>query len=165
MPASFEELMSLLDSLSIRTTTVSHPPLHTVADSQKLRGEIAGGHIKNLFVKDKKGALFLITLEEDATVDLKTIHTLIGASGRVSFCNAEQLLAHLGVVPGAVTPFGLINDRNRAVTMVFDESLLAHDVINAHPLVNDRTTAIGRDDLLRFVRATGHEPRVLKVSA
>ncbi len=165
MTASYEELMERLDSLAIRTTTVSHPPLYTVADSQKLRGEIAGGHIKNLFVKDKKGALFLITLEEDATVDLKTIHTLIGASGRVSFCNAEQLMTHLGVIPGAVTPFGLINDASQAVTMVFDAQLLNHDVINAHPLVNDRTTAIGRDDLLRFVRATGHEPRVLKVSA
>lgn len=165
MPATFEDLMGLLESLSIRTNTVGHPPLFTVADSQRLRGEIAGGHTKNLFLKDKKGGLFLVTAEEDSVIDLKTIHTLIGASGRVSFCNAEQLMAHLGVTPGAVTVFGLVNDKALVVSMVLDESLLRHDVINAHPLVNDRTTAIGRDDLLRFVRATGHEPRVLKVSA
>lgn len=164
MPLSFEQLAAFLDRHRIRTNTVSHPPLRTVADSQELRGEIAGGHTKNLFLKDKKGAYFLITLEEDAIVDLKTVHGAIGASGRVSFGSAEKLMELLGVAPGAVTPFGLINDRRGVVTMVFDEALMRHDVINAHPLVNDRTTSIGRDDLLAFARLTGHEPRVLKVS-
>lgn len=164
MPLTFEQLIDFLDRHEIKTNTVSHPPLLTVADSQKLRGEIPGGHTKNLFLKDKKGARFLITLEEDAIVDLKTVHGPIGASGRVSFGSAENLRDLLGVIPGAVTPFGLINDTNCAVTMIFDESLMRHEIINAHPLVNTMTTSIGREDLLAFARLTGHEPRVLKVS-
>lgn len=164
MAKTFEDLIAFLDRHGLKSNTINHPPLRTVADSQSLRGEIAGGHTKNLFLRDKKGASFLVTLEEDAVVDLKSLHSLIGASGRVSFASAERLMEHLGVMPGAVTPFGLINDSAQAVTMIFDEPLLRHDVINAHPLVNDKTTSIGRDDLLAFARLTGHAPRVLKVS-
>ena len=164
MRMTSDALLDHLAELGIVAETIGHPPLFTVADSQALRGEIAGGHTKNLFLKDKKGAYFLVTVDEDATIDLKTIHTLIGASRRVSFGSAERLLELLGVTPGAVTPFAVINDRDGAVTMVLDEDLLRHDVINAHPLVNDRTTSIRRDDLLRFLSLAGHAPRVLKLS-
>lgn len=164
MPRSKEDLLAFLAELGIEVTTVSHPPLYTVADSQALRGEIPGGHTKNLFLRDRKDRLFLLTVAEDAEIDLKQVHTIIGASGKVSFGKPEQLMAHLGVTPGAVTAFGVVNDREGAVTIVFDEALLEHDIINAHPLTNDATTSIGRDDLLRFVRATGHEPLILKLS-
>jgi Ala-tRNA(Pro) deacylase len=163
MPAGRRDLIDFLDGLGIATTTVEHPPLFTVEQSRALRGEIAGGHTKNLFLKDKKDAFFLVVAEEDAEIDLKTLHQRIG-SARLSFGRAEPLMELLGVVPGAVTPFGVINDTGRRVAVVLDQGLLRHDVLNFHPLTNDATTSIARDDLLRFLGATGHEPRVLPVS-
>jgi Ala-tRNA(Pro) deacylase len=165
MPKTEAELSAFLSELGIETSTRRHPPLFTVADSQALRGEIAGGHTKNLFLKDKKDNVFLVTVEENATVDLKQIHALIGASGRVSFGKPELLMELLGVVPGAVTVFGLINDTEGRVRVVLDEALMENDTINAHPLTNEATTSISRADLLRFVEATGHRPLILKVSA
>jgi Ala-tRNA(Pro) deacylase len=165
MPKSPAALHAYLDGLGISVTTVTHPPLFTVADSQALRGEISGGHTKNLFLKDKKDNYFLVTVGEEAQVDLKQIHRIIDASSRVSFGKPGALMELLGVVPGAVTAFGLINDDRRVVTFVIDEALLEHDVINAHPLTNEATTSIKADDLLAFARATGHEPYVLKVSS
>lgn len=165
MPATPADLFAFLDRLGIAVTTVEHPPLFTVADSQALRGEIAGGHTKNLFVKDRKDRYFLLTVEEDATIDLKTVHAVIGASGKVSFGRPEALMELLGVAPGAVTAFGLLNDTAGRVTFVVDEALMRHDVINAHPLSNAATTSIAAADLIRFVEATGHAASVLKVAA
>ncbi len=165
MPKTPADLFAFLDSLGISVSTVSHPPLFTVADSQALRGEIAGAHTKNLFLKDKKDNYFLITMGEEAEIDLKQVHHLIGAASKVSFGKPEALMQHLGVVPGAVTAFGLINDPDGIVTFVLDAPLLDDAIINAHPLTNEATTSIGADDLLRFARATGHEPKILKVSS
>jgi Ala-tRNA(Pro) deacylase len=164
MPATSEDLFALLHRQGIAVATVDHPPLNTVEDSKALRGQIEGGHTKNLFLKDRKGALFLVVAQEDATIDLKRIHTLIGASGKVSFGSGELLVEVWGVQPGAVTPFGAINDAERRVTVVIDRDLLRHDVLNFHPLVNTRTSSIRRDDLLAFLRATGHEPVVAALS-
>ena len=164
MPMTQAQLFDFLDGLGIEVSTVSHPPLFTVADSQALRGEIDGAHTKNLFLKDRKDNFFLVTAGEEAEIDLKHIHQIIGAAGRVSFARSEALMLHLGVLPGAVTAFGLINDFGGAVKFVIDSALLEHEVINAHPLVNDATTSIAAGDLLAFARATGHEPFVLKVS-
>jgi Ala-tRNA(Pro) deacylase len=164
MPKSTDELLTFLEELGVSVTTVTHPPLFTVADSQALRGEIQGGHTKNLFLKDKKDNYFLVTVSEDANVDLKSIHHKIGAASRVSFGKPEALLDLLGVTPGAVTAFGAINDTRGQVKIVIDSALLEHSIINAHPLTNAATTSIARDGLLRFLRATGHEPVILKVS-
>ncbi|MCB2076283.1 MAG: prolyl-tRNA synthetase associated domain-containing protein [Novosphingobium sp.] len=165
LPTNPEALFAHLNGLGVEVNTVTHPPLFTVEDSQSLRGEIAGGHIKNLFVKDKKGKVFLIVAEEDATVDLKTIHTLIGGSGRVSFGKPELLMELLGVRPGSVSPFGLINDTNGTVTCILDENLMRHEILNCHPLVNTMTTSIGREDLKRFIESTGHVPNIVAVSS
>ncbi len=165
MPRTETELFAFLADLGIRVETRRHPPLFTVADSQALRGEIAGGHTKNLFLKDKKDRFFLDTVDEEAVVDLKQIHHLIGASSRVSFGKPDMLMEFLGVVPGAVTAFGLINDTASRVTLVLDAALMENAVINAHPLTNEATTSIAAADLVRFARATGHEPVILKVSA
>lgn len=162
MPATPDDLFSYLRNLGIETKTVSHPPLYTVADSQALRGEIDGGHTKNLFLKDKKDNFFLVTAQEDATVDLKSIHGLIGAASRVSFGKPEPLLELLGVTPGAVSLFGLLNDTAGRVKFFIDGGLLAHDVVNAHPLINEATTSIRTEDVRRFVEATGHAFNVLK---
>lgn len=164
MAKSPDALFQFLEKLGIEVTTRRHPPLFTVEESQSLRGEIPGAHTKNLFLKDKKDRYFLVTVEESAQVDLKSLHHVIGASGRVSFGKPEMLMEYLGVAPGAVTLFGAINDHAGKVTVVLDEPLTAHDVINAHPLHNEATTSISTKDLLRFLEATSHQPLVLKVS-
>ena len=165
MPASPDDLFAFLDRLGVRHATVRHPPLFTVEESRSLRGQIAGGHTKNLFLKDKRGALFLVTALEDAEIDLKGLHRLLGASGRFSFGSAEQMLETLGVEPGSVTPFGVLNDTQGRITVVLDAAMMAHATLNFHPLANTMTTSIGRDDLVRFLAATGHAPRIEPVAA
>ncbi|MGG7519311.1 prolyl-tRNA synthetase associated domain-containing protein [Allorhizobium undicola] len=164
-PKTRQELLAYLDSLGISHATKDHAPVFTVAESVSLRDEIPGGHTKNLFVKDKKDQFFLLTVEENASVDLKTVHTIIGAASKVSFGKPEKLMEYLGVIPGSVTAFGAINDVHNNVTFVLDEDLMKEEVINCHPLSNDATTSIGREDLIRFLEATGHTPLVLKVTA
>jgi Ala-tRNA(Pro) deacylase len=161
MIATPGELSTFLSDLGIATRTVSHPPLFTVEQSQALRGEIAGAHTKNLFLKDKKGALFLVVAREEAAIDLKKLHERIGASGRLSFGKPELLFDILGVTPGAVTVFGLINDRDAHLNLVIDSGLLESDQINCHPLVNTATMTIAAADLLAFVAATGHTAKVI----
>ncbi|WP_018388167.1 prolyl-tRNA synthetase associated domain-containing protein [Ancylobacter sp. FA202] len=163
MPLSRDELLARLAELGIPTRTVEHPPLFTVEDSQALRGDIAGGHTKNLFLKDKKGNLFLVVVEEETRVDLKNLHVPLGAASKLSFGSAELLEEVLGVKPGAVTAFGPVNDTQGRVTVVLDAELMAHEAINCHPLVNTATTTLASADLVRFLRATGHEPLVLAV--
>ena len=164
-PKTSDELIEFLDRLSIKVETQEHAPVFTVAESQSLRDEISGGHTKNLFLKDKKGRHFLLTVLEDAEVDLKKVHQKIGAQGRVSFGKADALMEYLGVAPGAVTAFGVINDTDGAVTLVLDEALMQHDVINAHPLRNNATTSIAADDLKIFVQATGHDVNIVALDA
>lgn len=154
-------LFARFTELAIPTRTVTHPPAHTVGEAQALRGEIAGAHAKNLFVKDKKGRLFLVTALEDARLDLKRLHEAIGAQGRVSFATAEQMRTHIGIEPGSVTPFAVMNDRAGAVTLVLQAALMAHETLNFHPLINTATTTIARDDLIRFCEAVGHPPLVV----
>lgn len=164
MAATPEDLFAALDTLGIKHRTVSHPPLFTVEQSQSLRGQIPGGHSKNLFLRDKKQALYLVVALEDAEIDLKGLHRLLGATGRFSFGSADLLREVWGVVPGAVTPFGAINDTEGRVTVVLDAALMTHETVNFHPLVNTMTTSIGRDDLVRFLESTGHMPRIETVS-
>lgn len=164
-PKTREELFAFLDGLGIAHKTFDHAPVFTVAESVALRDEIPGGHTKNLFIKDKKDRYFLLTVEENAEVDLKQVHNLIGGSGRVSFGRAEKLMEYLGVIPGAVTAFGAINDTAQSVTFVLDADLMREEVVNCHPLSNDATTSIASGDLIRFMEATGHKPLVLKVTS
>lgn len=165
MPASRDELMQFFESHQIEVTTVDHQPVFTVAESGDLHDRIPGGHTKNLFVKDKKGRLFLIVALHDATIDLKKIHQVIGAQGRVSFGNADLLMEVLGVTPGSVTPFTLINDRDaQRVTPVFDAAMMEHETLNYHPLSNDATTSIAKEDLLKFAEMCGHQVQVLAAS-
>lgn len=164
MPASPDDLFAFLDRLGIAHSTISHPPLFTVEDSKRLRGALMGGHTKNLFLKDKKGAVFLVVALEHTEIDLRTLHRSLGA-GRFSFGSAELLRGLLGVEPGSVTPFSAINDTDGRVNVVLDRAMMDHAILNYHPLVNTMTTSIARDDLVRFLRATGHEPRIEPVAA
>ena len=160
MPASPDDLIAYLAALGVETSTAEHPPLFTVEDLRTLRGDIPGGHTKNLFVKDKKGRLFLLVLGEETVVDLKRVHETISAQGRVSFGSAELLEEVWGVKPGAVTPFGAINDKAGRVSVVLDQAMMRHERLNFHPLVNTRTTGLKSADLIKFLRATGHEPLI-----
>jgi Ala-tRNA(Pro) deacylase len=160
MPATPDDLFAYLAGLGIAHATVTHPPLFTVEQSQALRGTIPGGHTKNLFLKDKKDAVFLVVVPEEARIDLKALHRRLGASGRFSFGSADLMSELLGVEPGAVTAFGVLNDTSRRVNLVIDAGLMENPVINCHPLINTMTTSIAREDLLKFLAATGHEPRI-----
>src|SRR4029077_4152940 len=135
MPATPDDLFAFLDRLGITHATVTHPPLFTVEQSQALRGTIPGGHTKNLFLKDKKDAVFLVVAPEEGHVDLKTLHHKLGA-GRFSFGSADLMLELLGVSPGAVTAFGVINDTKCRVNVVLHAGLMENAIINCPPLVN-----------------------------
>ena len=161
MAATPEDLLAMLEALGIGAMTHQHAPLFTVEESRALRGSIPGLHSKNLFVRDRKKRYFLVTVEEDAQVDLKVLHHAIGAQGKVSFGSAEALFELWGVKPGSVTPFGAINDREKQVTVVLERRLAEAALVNFHPLDNSQTTTLSGPDLMRFLRACGHEPILL----
>lgn len=156
-PATPEDLFAKFDALGIAHTTTQHRPVFTVEEGADLKAQMPGGHSKNLFLKDKKGALFLLCALGDTAIDLNAVSKVLGA-GRFSFGSPERLMQHLGVEPGSVTLFALINDEQRDVTLVLDEGLFAHNPVNFHPLRNDATTAISPGDMLKFIRALGREP-------
>lgn len=160
LPTSPEALLGRLDALGIAYRNVTHPPVFTVEEAKALRGELPGCHIKNLFLRNKKGGMWLVTCLEDRAVDLKTLGERLDA-GRFSFGSAERLMTHLGVRPGAVTPFAVINDEAGAVTMVLDSAVMAGGPVNCHPLVNTMTTALAPADLVRFLEAAEHAPLML----
>jgi Ala-tRNA(Pro) deacylase len=159
-PYTPSALLDHLAELGIQTTTLDHPPVFTVEQAKQHREGLSGVFTKNLFVRNKKGKMWLVVLPEDCAVDMKELGRRLGA-GRLSFGSPERLMRTLGVIPGAVTPFGLINDTDHEVQPVFDQQVLAGPVVHAHPLDNAKTTAIAPQDLLLFVRACGHEPQVL----
>ena len=161
MKTTPEQLLAELTRLGIAHRTIFHAPVFTVEEAKTVRGRIEGGHTKNLFLKDKKDRLFLGVTLEDVPVDLKTLAPLIGAN-RLSFASADLLREHLGVEPGSVTPFALINDRALNVTPVFDETMLAVTPLNFHPLVNTQTTEISSAGLMEFAKAYGHKVLTLR---
>ena len=158
------ELFAHLEAMGIETRTVDHPPVFTVAESEALERAIPGGHTKNLFLKDPKSLLFLVVAESHTRVDLKALARRLGA-GRFSFGKPELLLEVLGVTPGSVTAFAVINDCKQRVRVVVDDRLMQHDTVNGHPLENAATTNIARDDLFRFLSASGHAPLVLPLGS
>jgi len=162
LPTSPQQLLDRLTSLGIEHHVVRHPPLFTVEDSKALRGELPGHHIKNLFVRDRREAMFLVVAQEDRRVDLKALAGVIGA-GKLSFGSAERLMKYFGVLPGAVTPFAVINDKAAEVAVFIDRSVMDGGPIHCHPLVNDMTVALKPQDLVQFLRATGHEPRLIDI--
>ncbi|MDP8996147.1 MAG: prolyl-tRNA synthetase associated domain-containing protein [Pseudomonadota bacterium] len=163
MPATRQELFALFDELAIETNTIEHIPVFTVEDAQKVHGDIKGGHCKNLFCKDEKGVLWLIVALEDARIDLKAAKDRI-ESRRLSFGRPELLMEILGVEPGSVTPFSLINDKANKTNVILDAAMMKLELLNFHPLKNDATTTISSVDLIKFIKATGHEPKVVAVS-
>lgn len=159
-PATPEQLLSRLEAMGIRAETHRHPPVYTVEEAKRLRGALPGAHTKNLFVRDKKGVMWLVVVLEDRAVDLARTARLLGHK-RFSFGSPERLMRHLGLEPGAVTPFGVVNDHGSAVSVALDAGLRAFELWNFHPLDNAMTTRIRQEDMLRFLEAVGHPPRWL----
>jgi Ala-tRNA(Pro) deacylase len=163
MPASRADLFQRFQDLGIETKTYDHAPVFTVEEARKVHDQMPGGHCKNLFCKDEKGVLWLIVALEDAVINLKAAPAKIG-SKRLTFGKPELLLEVLGVEPGSVTPFGLINDTTQRTNVILDEAMMQQSLLNYHPLKNDGTTAISAPDLIRFITSCGHVPRVVAVS-
>ncbi len=164
-----QQLFDRLAELGIAHRTAEHAPVFTVEEAKAHRGELPGHHIKNLFLRNKKEEMWLVVALEDRAIDLKQLGERLGA-GRLSFGSPDRLRKFLGVEPGSVTPFAVINDTGHSVRLVLDTGLKAggpHDggPVNAHPLTNTMTSAIALADLLRFFEATGHTPQWLDLAA
>jgi Ala-tRNA(Pro) deacylase len=151
-----DQLFEHLASLGIDTRTVEHAPVFTVEEARAVRGDFTGaGHIKNLFLRNKKGHMWLVVLPERHPLDLRALGKSLQA-GRLSFASPQRLETHLGVIPGAVNPFAVCNDAEGAVKLVLDAALQHEEALWCHPLRNDMTTRIAVDDLLRFTESVGH---------
>ena len=159
-PITKDELLAHLNALGLAHETITHPPLHTVEEAKAWRAGKTGGFCKNLFLKDKKGVLWLIVTLEDRNIRLNSLPKALG-SARLSFANADLMHEFLGVKPGSVTPFAVINDTERQVNVILDKPMLDHDPLHYHPLTNEATTTISREDLLKFLRHSGHEPTII----
>lgn len=158
------DLMAFLDAEGIAHSTLDHPAVFRVGEGEGIKASLPGGHTKNLFLKDAKGQLWLISALGETAIDLKRLHTVIG-SGRLSFGNPDLMLETLGVTPGSVTAFGLINDADRRVRFVLDAALAAADPVNFHPMTNTATTAVSQDGFRRFLAALGVEPLIVDFAA
>lgn len=159
-PYTAGEIEALLQVQGIHSSTISHAPMRTVEDSKKFRDGVPGGYSKNLFLRNKKGKMWLVTLHEDRQVDLRDLGSVIGA-GRVSFASSERLMHYLGVIPGAVTPLAVANDYSGQVQLVLDKYLLQLEPLHFHPCDNSKTTTLQADDLLKFVESCNHSPQII----
>ncbi len=160
-PLTSDALLAMLDAEGLRHHTVEHPPMWTVEDAKALRAPSPHGHTKNLFVRNKKGRMWLLTLHEDRRVDMKTLGALVGTN-RLSFGSPQRLMHYLGVIPGAVSMFSVLNDVNREVTCYIDEALMEGPELHVHPLVNTRTTTMSREELMEFLSGRGYPIEVLR---
>lgn len=157
-------LFERLDALNITHRTTLHAPVFTVDESQTLRGQIPGAHCKSLFLKSKAKQLYLTVVLEHRRVNLNALAKELGAK-RFSFGNPDAMKQILRIEPGSVTPFALINDTERQLSVVLDRDLFDHDLVNFHPLKNDATTSIASADLVKFITACGHSPAFIDFAA
>lgn len=158
--ATETDLFHRLEELGIETETLRHDPMFTVEDGRDLWAQLPGGHCKSLFLKDKKSTLWLIVALADTAINMKELQSKI-SSARLSFGKAELMQEILGVTPGSVTPFALMNNSSQSVRVILDEAMLAHEKLHYHPLHNEATTAIKPDDLLQFIQSCGHAPEIV----
>ncbi|SBT07952.1 Aminoacyl-tRNA editing enzymes YbaK, ProX (fragment) [Candidatus Accumulibacter aalborgensis] len=158
-----QPLMTMLEEFGIASATVEHPSLRTIDDSRRLRGDLPGAHAKSLFLKDRRGGYWLLVALEQTRIDLRVAASVLQAP-RFSFASMDELSRLLGVVPGAVSPFAAVNDVHGRVCVVIEQRVLASELINCHPLRNDRTTTIATLDLVRFLEQIGHPPRIIDLS-
>jgi Ala-tRNA(Pro) deacylase len=158
------DLIAFFDAHGVDHATVEHPAVFRVGEGEEIKAAIPGAHTKNLFLKDAKGRLWLISAQDDTVIDLKRLHTVIG-SARLSFGSAELMVEALGVTPGSVTAFALLHDQERRVTFVLDRALHEADRVNFHPLTNTATTGVSQEGFRRFLEALGVAPLVVDFPA
>lgn len=164
MPEIRKPVFDLLDRLGIAHTTKGHAAIFTVEQGAHIKARLPGGHTKNLFLKDKAGALFLVCALGDTKIPVNQLHKVLGCK-RLSFGKPDLMQTVLGVPPGSVTFFAIMNDTENMVRLVLDKALLDHEIVNFHPLENTATTAIAARDMQVFAKATGHDPVILDFSA
>ena len=160
LPTAPETLLARLDALGVAYTLHRHKAVFTVAEAKEVEADIPGLHCRNLFLRDRKKRNFLLTLPDERPVDLKKLPPLIGAD-KLSFGSAERLWQHLGVRPGSVCPFAVINDPEREVTLCLDRGMMAAETVCYHPLLNTMTVALAPEGLLRFIESCGHSPHIV----
>lgn len=163
-PAGRSALLAYLDEIGVAHSTFDHPAVFTVAEGPEIKASLPGAHTKNLFLKDKKDQLWLVSARQDTVVDLKRLHTVIG-SARLSFGSAALMEQTLGVTPGSVTAFGLLNDHERRVRFVLDRALAEAAIVNFHPMANTATTGVSGEGFRRFLAAIGVEPLIVDFSS
>ena len=163
-PATRQALFAFLDAHGVDHATTAHAPVFRVEEGHTVKAALPGGHTKNLFLKDARGELWLITALAETAIDLKRAPGAIG-SARLSFGSPERLWDALGVRPGSVTPLALINDPERRVRLVLDAALMACDPLNFHPLSNDATTAMSKAGFISFLAALGRPPQIVDFRA
>ena len=160
LPTSPEALLVLFGQLDIPYTLHEHEPVFTVAESEHLNAVIPGMHCRNLFLRDKKKRMYLVVAANETSVDLKALPDAID-SARLSFGSAERLWEYLGVKPGSVCPFAVVNDHEHAVQVVLDSVMMQANLVNYHPMVNSMTVSLTPQDLLRFFDHTGHDVQIV----
>jgi Ala-tRNA(Pro) deacylase len=155
-----EGLLEFLETIGVTAGTLDHPAVFTVGEGEDIKAALPGAHTKNLFLKDARDQLWLISAEGHAAIDLKRLHLVIG-SGRLSFGKPELMMETLGVSPGSVTAFGLINDTDHRVRFVLDRTLAEAELVNFHPLTNTATTTVSGEGFRRFLKAAGVTPLIV----
>jgi Ala-tRNA(Pro) deacylase len=165
LAATPDEVFLALDALDIDHNTIEHPPLYTVEEARAMKYGLEGAHTKNLFLRNKKGRMFLLVLPSDLRVDLKALRDQLKLTGgQLAFASTERLGKYLGVVPGSVSPLAAINDHSGKVTIYIEQSLLDHSLIYLHPCRNTHSTCLKTTDLLRVLEAWDHSPQVIKLA-
>lgn len=162
-PVSPEKLFNILKRHGISYALYHHAAIFTVAEGEHLKKDIPGEHCRNLFLRDKKGAMFLVVAANETQIDLRKLAGLLGC-GRLSFGSAERLWQYLGIRQGAVNPFCILNDTEKRVRLVLDKGMMAAEIVNYHPMDNAMTIGLSPGDLLRFIRETGHEPEIVDLA-
>ena len=163
LPVSGEQLMDRMKGWGIAFDLYHHAPVFTVEESAPLKTNIPGTHCRNLFLRDKKERMFLVVAANETALDLKKLQKVLGCD-RLSFGSAERLWRYLGVRPGSVCPFAVINDTGNKVQIILDETMMGAAIVNYHPMENHMTVGLSPGALLQFMRACGHDPRVINLA-
>lgn len=163
LPTSPEMLLDSLKALNISYELHHHEAVFTVAESDAIDAEIPGTHCRNLFLRDKKKKNFLLVLQNATDVDIKKLPEVLG-SARLSFGSSDRLWEHLGVRPGSVCPFSVVNDTDNQVAIFLDKSMMETEIVNYHPLLNTMTVSLTPNDLIKFIESTGHEAHIVDLS-
>ena len=164
LPTAPETLLARLDGMGISYTTYHHHAVFTVEESSALEIDIPGAHCRNLFLRDHKKRMFLVVLQNETQVNLKSLEQKLGC-GRLSFGSSDRLWQYLGVLPGSVTPFSIVNDVDHNVRIILDADMMKNEIVNYHPLINTMTIGVHPDGLVRFITATGHTAEIMDLKS